>query len=134
MYVVLCGYHPFDPHGDSKDAEIVRRVLRAEYDFDDAAWGNVSREAQDLVSHLLVVDAAKRYDTNDVLRHPWMLRGISRGNGGWRIGAATTWTDILRAELPPAFDGLKAAAREVEHAPLGVAQLVDEAEVVIGEI
>ena len=79
MYVVLCGYHPFDPHGDSKDAEIVRRVLRAEYDFDDAACGNVSREAQDLVSHLLVVDAAKRYDTNDVLRHPWMLRGFSAG-------------------------------------------------------
>ena len=40
------------------------------------------------------------------------LRGISR-NGGWRIGATTTWTDILRADLPPAFDGLKQAAREV---------------------
>lgn len=42
------------------------------------------------------------------------LRGISRtGDGGWRIGAATTWTDILREPLPPCFDGLKAAAREV---------------------
>ncbi len=41
------------------------------------------------------------------------LRGISRAAGGWRIGAATTWTDILRADLPPAFDGLKAAARQV---------------------
>ncbi|MHA6344539.1 FAD binding domain-containing protein [Roseivivax sp. CAU 1761] len=41
------------------------------------------------------------------------LRGIARDGDGWRIGAATTWTDILRADLPPAFDGLKAAAREV---------------------
>lgn len=42
------------------------------------------------------------------------LRGIVRtADGGWGIGAATTWTDILRADLPPAFDGLKAAAREV---------------------
>ena len=42
------------------------------------------------------------------------LRGITRTeSGGWRIGATTTWTDILRADLPPAFDGLKAAAREV---------------------
>lgn len=41
------------------------------------------------------------------------LRGISRGPEGLRIGAATTWTDILRADLPPAFNGLKAAAREV---------------------
>ncbi|WP_425101806.1 FAD binding domain-containing protein [Tropicibacter sp. S64] len=41
------------------------------------------------------------------------LRGITRDADGWRIGAATTWTDILRAELPPLFDGLKQAAREV---------------------
>lgn len=41
------------------------------------------------------------------------LRGITREGGSWRIGAATTWTDIVRADLPPAFDALKAAAREV---------------------
>lgn len=41
------------------------------------------------------------------------LRGLSRQEGLWRIGATTTWTDILRADLPPAFAGLKAAAREV---------------------
>ena len=29
------------------------------------------------------------------------------------IGARTTWTDIVHADLPPAFDALKAAAREV---------------------
>lgn len=42
------------------------------------------------------------------------LRGIRHApDGGTTIGATTTWTDIIRAELPPAFDGLKAAAREV---------------------
>jgi len=41
------------------------------------------------------------------------LRGISRDGRGWRIGAATTWTDVIRADLPPSFDGLKLAAREV---------------------
>ena len=41
------------------------------------------------------------------------MRGIARTQDGWRIGAATTWTDIVRAELPPAFDALKAAALEV---------------------
>lgn len=39
--------------------------------------------------------------------------GIVTEDGGWRIGAATTWTQVLRADLPPAFVGLKAAAREV---------------------
>lgn len=41
------------------------------------------------------------------------FRGLTRTTDGWRIGAATTWTDIIKADLPPAFDGLKAAAREV---------------------
>ena len=41
------------------------------------------------------------------------LRGISATGTGWRIGAATTWTDVIKAPLPPAFDGLKLAAREV---------------------
>ena len=41
------------------------------------------------------------------------LRGIRRTAAGWSIGAATTWTDVLRADLPPLFDALKQAAREV---------------------
>jgi CO/xanthine dehydrogenase FAD-binding subunit len=41
------------------------------------------------------------------------LAGISGDQGGWRIGAATTWTAIAQADLPPAFDALGQAAREV---------------------
>jgi CO/xanthine dehydrogenase FAD-binding subunit len=41
------------------------------------------------------------------------LRGIRRDGDGWTIGATTTWSDVVRAELPAAFDALKAAAREV---------------------
>jgi CO/xanthine dehydrogenase FAD-binding subunit len=41
------------------------------------------------------------------------LRGVRREAGAWRIGALTTWSDLLRAPLPPVFDGVKRAAREV---------------------
>lgn len=43
------------------------------------------------------------------------LRGITHEPeaGHWRLGALTTWTDVIRADLPPWFDGLKLAAREV---------------------
>ena len=41
------------------------------------------------------------------------LRGISRAGGVWRIPALTTWTDLMEASLPPLFDGLRAAARQV---------------------
>lgn len=45
------------------------------------------------------------------------LRGIRQAESGpeagWTIGATTTWTEIANADLPPAFDGLKDAARQV---------------------
>ena len=41
------------------------------------------------------------------------LRGIRVDAEAVRIGAAATWTDIVAADLPPAFDALKAAAREI---------------------
>jgi N-methylhydantoinase B len=41
------------------------------------------------------------------------LDGIAETAEGWRIGARTTWTAIAEAPLPPLFDGLRAAAREV---------------------
>ncbi|RNJ44565.1 xanthine dehydrogenase [Mesorhizobium erdmanii] len=41
------------------------------------------------------------------------LRGISETDDHFFIGARTTWTDLIRHPLPPAFDALKQAAREV---------------------
>lgn len=41
------------------------------------------------------------------------LRGIAETDDHFVIGARTTWTDIVRHPLPPAFDALKQAAREV---------------------
>jgi CO/xanthine dehydrogenase FAD-binding subunit len=38
------------------------------------------------------------------------LRGVEAVDGGWRIGALATWTDLAEADLPPLFDGLRAAA------------------------
>ena len=41
------------------------------------------------------------------------FRGITQAAAFYRIGAATSWSDLIAADLPPAFDGLKAAGREV---------------------
>lgn len=48
----------------------------------------------------------------DLTRLP-ELQGISVSDAGWRLGAGLRWSELLRSPLPPAFDGLKAAAREV---------------------
>lgn len=53
-----------------------------------------------------------RDDLLDITGIP-ALRGIAPRDDHWRIGATTTWSDLLAAGLPPLFDGLKAAAREI---------------------
>ena len=41
------------------------------------------------------------------------LRGIDSTAESWRLGATATWSELIAADLPPLFDGLKQAAREV---------------------
>lgn len=51
-------------------------------------------------------------DVLDVTALP-ELRVIRMNDGLVRIPALATWTDVIRHDLPPAFDGLKTAARAV---------------------
>jgi N-methylhydantoinase B len=51
-------------------------------------------------------------DVLDVTAIP-ALDGIEDRGEHWRLGCLVTWTDLVRASLPPAFDGLRAAAREI---------------------
>src|SRR5215813_7731557 len=46
------------------------------------------------------------------------LRRIADEGAHWRIPALATWTDLLETPLPPLFDGLKRAAREVGGAQI----------------
>ncbi|BBD35463.1 xanthine dehydrogenase [Aminobacter sp. Y103A] len=48
-------------------------------------------------------------DINDI----GALRGITESDNHFVIGARTSWTEIIQAPLPPAFDALKQAAREI---------------------
>jgi CO/xanthine dehydrogenase FAD-binding subunit len=46
------------------------------------------------------------------------LRGIVEAGAHWRIGALTTWSELIAADLPSLFDGLKLAAKEVGGAQI----------------
>ena len=61
----------------------------------DRGWGRMSQKP---VLDLTAIDA---------------LRGIEEGETHTRIGALATWSELVKAPLPPVFDALKAAAREV---------------------
>jgi len=71
MYILLCGYPPFYSETDD-DNEIFDLTIAGCYQFHDEAWHNTSREAKDLIMHLLRVNPRRRWTCKQILEHPWM--------------------------------------------------------------
>lgn len=63
------------------------------------------------------VTAQRPEDILDITGLPG-LRGIADAGDHFRIGALTRWSDIAEGDLPPCFDGLRRAAREVGGAQI----------------
>lgn len=69
LYTLLCGFPPFY---DESIQTLTEKVARGQYTFLSPWWDDISKPAQDLVSHLLTVDPDKRYDIKQFLNHPWI--------------------------------------------------------------
>lgn len=69
LYTLLCGFPPFY---DESIQVLTEKVAKGQYTFLSPWWDDISKSAQDLVSHLLTVDPEKRYDINEFLAHPWI--------------------------------------------------------------
>jgi calcium/calmodulin-dependent protein kinase I len=70
LYILLCGFPPFY---DDNNKKLFSLIINANFTFPDPYWTDVSEEAKDLVSKLLVVDPKKRLTAAEILRHPWMV-------------------------------------------------------------
>lgn len=70
LYILLCGYAPFY---DEDQRRLFEKIKRGQYCFDEDAWGDISREAKDLIAGLLQLDPANRLTAAEALRHPWVL-------------------------------------------------------------
>lgn len=75
VYLLLSGNLPF--MGRSQK-ELFRKIVAGKYDFDDEEWGNVSEQAKDLVSKLLVLDPNKRITAAEAVRHEWLKASKDR--------------------------------------------------------
>ena len=69
LYTLLCGFPPFY---DESIQVLTEKVARGQYTFLSPWWDEISKGAQDLVSHLLTVDPDKRYSITEFLNHPWI--------------------------------------------------------------
>ncbi|EWC43664.1 hypothetical protein DRE_01551 [Drechslerella stenobrocha 248] len=69
LYTLLCGFPPFY---DESISVLTEKVARGQYTFLSPWWDEISKPAQDLVSHLLTVDPEKRYTIEQFMAHPWI--------------------------------------------------------------
>lgn len=68
IYIMLSGEAAFK----GSDREIYDAIKSCAYNFDGPAWSNVSDDAKNLISNMLVVDPAKRYTAEQVLHSAWI--------------------------------------------------------------
>lgn len=68
LYMLLSGNYPFD---GVNEEEIKNNILKKNFTFPDKYFKNVSKEAKDLINHMLC-DEFWRYSAEDILNHPWL--------------------------------------------------------------
>jgi len=68
-YVLLCGFSPFL---SSNQTGLFEKIMKAEYDFPDPEWTNISENAKDFIRHLLVKDPKTRYTAEQCTGHSWL--------------------------------------------------------------
>jgi serine/threonine-protein kinase RCK2 len=73
LYTLLCGFPPFY---DESIQTLTEKVARGQYTFLSPWWDDISKSAQDLISHLLTVDPEKRYSIKQFLAHPWIRESL----------------------------------------------------------
>ncbi|MCI4392978.1 hypothetical protein PGIGA_G00152250 [Pangasianodon gigas] len=68
-YMLLSGLSPF--LGEN-DAETMNNILHANWDFDAEAFENVSEEAKDFISKLLIPAKCSRLSASGCMKHSWL--------------------------------------------------------------
>ena len=58
-YILLAGFHPFDPEAILDDDLLERAIKKGKWNFDDPAWRHVSRDARRLIVRMLARDPAQ---------------------------------------------------------------------------
>lgn len=81
LYILLCGFPPFY---SENQVLLFKQIKTADYQFASPYWDDISKEAKDVVSGLLVVDPTKRLTSEELMEMPWIKNRGPSGDGGTR--------------------------------------------------
>ena len=74
LYILLCGYPPFNGNDDD---EIFESIKKRKFVYPDAEWANISKEAKDLINKMLS-EPLTRLTAEQVLGHPWLVNQLNK--------------------------------------------------------
>jgi len=75
LYILLSGRLPFS--GDS-DEELFKAILDGDLVWKSPQFDDVSKDAKDLISHLIVVDTKERWNAEQALTHPFITNNNTK--------------------------------------------------------
>lgn len=73
LYTILCGFPPF--YDDNHDV-LTHKIITADYVFLEPWWDEVSSQAKDLISRMLVVNPEERITIDEIYQHPWVAEAV----------------------------------------------------------
>jgi calcium-dependent protein kinase len=77
MYILLCGYPPFNADNDN---EIMNKIKIGKFSFPEEEWNHISSEAKDMISKMLTYKPSERLSASDCLLHKWFTENSSKKN------------------------------------------------------
>jgi len=77
MYILLCGYPPFN---GPNDKIIFQSVLDGKFSFPEEDWSGVSNQAKNLIKKMLVHDFNRRQTAGECLTDEWFKMKINTTN------------------------------------------------------
>lgn len=70
MYMLLSGGEK--PFGGTSPKELIANILQGKYNFESDIWREISEEARNFLSGLLVVDGDQRMTVQEAKNHEWL--------------------------------------------------------------
>lgn len=69
LYILLCGYPPFN---GPNDKVIMEKVAKGIYTFPPKEWNGISDEAKRFIKRLLEYNSSARYTASEAINDPWI--------------------------------------------------------------
>jgi calcium-dependent protein kinase len=95
MYILLCGYPPFN---GPNDKIIFQKVLEGKFSFAEEDWSNISKNAKELIKSMLTYDSAKRISSEQCLKHEWFTDKLPKEA---KVNSTRVLQNMKEFRVPP---------------------------------